>query len=228
MTYLQLVNRVLRRLRERSVASINTDYALLIGEFVNEAKEDVERAHKWKARRVDTTFPTVVGQQDYNLGAGGVASTATNERSQLVYAPMGGGPMVYNLTSPYAGNQLQEVPREQHKAWIADGDASNTQPYHFSLFKDNDGWRMSIYPKPDGVYTIQATFYIPQDELDDESDELAIPADPVWRLALAYATAERGEGVGAVADRYEARAQRALIEAISRESEDAELTFYEE
>ena len=39
MTYLQLVNSVLRRLRENEVDSVNqNNYSKLIGEFVNDAK----------------------------------------------------------------------------------------------------------------------------------------------------------------------------------------------
>ena len=43
MTYLQLVNSVLRRLREDEVTTVGqTSYSKLIGEFVNDAKRTVE------------------------------------------------------------------------------------------------------------------------------------------------------------------------------------------
>jgi hypothetical protein len=45
MTYLELVNAVLRRLRLEQVNSVaETDYSLLIGDFINDAKADVEVA----------------------------------------------------------------------------------------------------------------------------------------------------------------------------------------
>jgi hypothetical protein len=227
LTYLQLVNKVLLRLRERTVATVSGEYPSLIGDLVNEAKEDVERAWLWKARRFDVTFTTSPGLQDYFLGASGVASTATNERSKLMYAP-GGAPMAFNLTEPYKGNRMIEVERETHKEWIADDNSANTQPYYFSLYKNANGWGMSIYPKPDNVYTLQATFYIPQAALANDTDILGVPEDPVWRYALAYAASERGEGVGSASERYEARAARSLNEAIGREADCSELTFYED
>jgi len=227
MTYLELVNKVLRRLRERSITAITADYSLLVGDIVNEAKEDVERAWKWKARRINITFPTVANQQDYNIGTGGVASTATNERSQLMYAPMSDLPQAFNLTGSYKGDRLIEVAREGHRQEIADDNATNTAPSRFSLTKSATGYTASIYPRPDGVYSIQMTWYIPQAALATDVTVLAIPEDPVWRLALAYASSERGEGAGAATERYESRAKIALAEAISREADDAELTFYE-
>ena len=39
MTYLQLVNAVMRRLREEEITTVDeSDYAKLIGDFVNDAK----------------------------------------------------------------------------------------------------------------------------------------------------------------------------------------------
>ena len=48
MTYLQIVNKVLRRLRENEVSSINENpYSLLIGDLVNVVKREVEDAWDW-------------------------------------------------------------------------------------------------------------------------------------------------------------------------------------
>ena len=43
MTYLQLVNSVLRRLREEEVSTVGqTSYSKLVGEFINDAKRTVD------------------------------------------------------------------------------------------------------------------------------------------------------------------------------------------
>jgi len=48
MTYLEAVNKVLRRLREPEVGSVDeTVYSKLIGEFVSDAKSLVENAWSW-------------------------------------------------------------------------------------------------------------------------------------------------------------------------------------
>ena len=59
MTYLQLVNSVLRRLREDEVTSVSQNsYSKLIGEFVNDAKRSVEDAYDWTALRTTLTVTT--------------------------------------------------------------------------------------------------------------------------------------------------------------------------
>ena len=60
MTYLQLVNSVLRRLREDQVATVEQNtYSQLIGELVNEAKETVENSWDWTGLRTTIVVPTV-------------------------------------------------------------------------------------------------------------------------------------------------------------------------
>jgi hypothetical protein len=60
MTYLQIINAVLRRLRETEVTDVNeTDYSKLIGEYVNSVKKEVEAAWDWNALRTTLTLNTV-------------------------------------------------------------------------------------------------------------------------------------------------------------------------
>ena len=48
MTYLELVNDVLVRLRETTVVTVSeTSYSSLIGKFVNDAKRQIEDAYAW-------------------------------------------------------------------------------------------------------------------------------------------------------------------------------------
>jgi hypothetical protein len=62
MTYLQIINAVLRRLRETEVTDVNeTDYSKLIGEYVNSVKKEVEAAWDWNALRTTLTLNTTSG-----------------------------------------------------------------------------------------------------------------------------------------------------------------------
>ena len=55
MTYLELVNNVLRRLRETEVTTVqSTSYSKLIGDIVNDAKRLVEDAWDWKVLNTAT------------------------------------------------------------------------------------------------------------------------------------------------------------------------------
>ena len=48
MTYLELVNDVLVRLRESTVSTVGeTTYSSLIGKFVNDAKRQIEDSFNW-------------------------------------------------------------------------------------------------------------------------------------------------------------------------------------
>ena len=48
MTYLELINDVLVRLREPTVSTnLETTYSTLLGKFVNDAKRQIEDAFAW-------------------------------------------------------------------------------------------------------------------------------------------------------------------------------------
>jgi hypothetical protein len=60
MTYLELVNDVLVRLRETSVSTVSeTSYSSLIGKFVNDAKRQIEDAFAWNVLVQTITVTTV-------------------------------------------------------------------------------------------------------------------------------------------------------------------------
>jgi hypothetical protein len=59
MTYLNLVNNVLRRMREEEVASVSSNtYSKMVGDFVNDAKRTVEDSWDWSALRTTLTIST--------------------------------------------------------------------------------------------------------------------------------------------------------------------------
>ena len=59
MTYLEMVNDVLARLRETSVSTVNqTPYSTLIGKFVNDSKRQIEDAYKWNVLATSITLTT--------------------------------------------------------------------------------------------------------------------------------------------------------------------------
>lgn len=225
MTLLQLVNKVLRRLRETTVTTLVSDYSLLVVDYINEAKEIVEGAWKWKALRTTVTFPTVVGQAEYNLGTSGVAvGGTTNERSLLLYDECG-RPLVFNTT---LDTQLQDYPLATVRGWQAVDQSPNALPYSFAVRRISTGLRLVIYPEPDAVYTISADFLIPQADLSGVTDVISVPAEPVWRLALAMAEEERGTGMGARADALYIRARNCVADYVGRDIEPGELDVYPE
>ena len=68
MTYLNLMNAVLRRLREEEVTAVtNTTYAKMVGDFINDAKTLVSQATDWSALRETITITTAASDNTYSL-----------------------------------------------------------------------------------------------------------------------------------------------------------------
>lgn len=221
MTYIQLVNLVLRELRIAQVTVLTADYTALIGQYVNKAKQEVEDAWKWSALRNTLTFNTAVGTQNYNLGTSGVAiGGTTNERSHLLYDKYN-RPIVFNTTLK---SQCTEYSREIAAQYQILAQSPNTQPGPFYQIRGNSGITLSFYPAPDAIYAMAARFWIPQADLSAASDVLTVPATPVWKRALAMAAAERGGGQGETVEALKASAQVALTDSILLDASLEELT----
>ena len=72
MNYIQLVNSVLRRLRETEVSSVaDNAYSKLIGEFVNDAKRQAEDAYPWNSLSETLTASTATDIFNYVLVGSG-------------------------------------------------------------------------------------------------------------------------------------------------------------
>ena len=204
MTYLQLVNRVMRRLREREVDTIqgtgtSNSYARLIGDFINEAKSQVEVAWDWSALRSTLTVNTTANVFNYELnGAQNNSkvldvwndsnniemqgkSSAWFNKSFLTTEPATGSPMFYNFNGVSVDGDMQ----------------------------------VDIYPIPDAVYNLR--FNITQRNLDlsEDTDILVIPARPIFLFATAMAIEERGEDGGQQSVNAYSAAQSALADEIA-------------
>ena len=72
MTFLELINDVLIRMREPTVASnAQNAYSTLIGRFVNDAKRQIEDAFSWNVLGQTVTITTVAATYVYSMtGAG--------------------------------------------------------------------------------------------------------------------------------------------------------------
>ena len=66
MTYLNIMNNVLRRLREEEVNSVTeSTYSKMAGDFINDAKTIVGEATDWSALRTTLVINTVQGDNLY-------------------------------------------------------------------------------------------------------------------------------------------------------------------
>jgi len=202
MTYLEIINAVLRRLRETEVTDVNeTDYSKLIGEYVNSVKKEVEVAWDWNALRTAITVNTTAGVRSYTL-------TGAGQRFRLSD--------VSNNTSKFMLQQRSATWMNEHFLFTETPDSTPTF-YNFNGVSGGDS-KVDLYPTPDQVYTLQFNVTIPQADLVDNADTLSIPAEPVIQGVLARAISERGEDGGRMSNDQYALYRSALADEIAVEA----------
>lgn len=200
MTYLQLVNKVLTRLREENVSTVNqTTYSALVGELVNDAKRFVEDSWDWSALRTTLTVTTTADIFNYSL-------TGSGNRAKMLD--------VINDTSNFF---LQY--KDAHwfnKAFLVDEPASGSPYYYtFNGVDANGDTAVDLSPIPDGVYTLRFNSVLRTAELENDTDEVTIPTLPIIHFAVAFAARERGETGGQSSGELLVMAQQMLSDAIA-------------
>ena len=200
MTYLELVNGVLRRLREDQVSAVDQNpYSLLIGDLVNDAKRIVEDAWDWSALRTTLTISTTADIFNYVLVGSG-------NRIKIID--------VINDTSNWFMTY-----KDTH--WMDNAFLNQTPPkssptfYNFNGVDSNGDTQVDLYPIPNAVYTIRVNCVQRNPDLSADTDNLLIPHMPVLHMALALAARERGETGGRSAGELLSFAQNYLSDAIA-------------
>ena len=199
MTYLQIVNAVLRKLREDEVTTVNeTEYSTLISDFVNDAVNNVESAWDWSSLRDTIVFTTQADEDTYSLTGFGIRGEVMS---------------VYNNT------KSREL-RQRTKGYIIDKQVRSTQtgsPSYWALngTDTNNDANIVLYPKPDDAYVITANVVLRDTSLVNDTDTTKLPTLPIVQLAFAYALRERGETGGQGAMEQIVLAQNDLANAVA-------------
>ena len=202
MTYLDLVNNVLVRLREDEVVSVtDNSYSKLIGKFVNDAKRQVEDAWNWNALRSTLTVTTSADIFNYELNG-------TESRFRVLD--------VVNDTSNFFMEQ-------RTSSWFnntflnSTGAVETGEPryYSFNGVSSDGDTLVDVYPIPNGVYSLRFNIVAPQAALSAGTDTLLVPSEPVILGAYARAVIERGEDGGLSSAEASALASNSLSDAIA-------------
>ena len=206
MTYLQLVNGVLSRLREDEVASVsNSDVvANLVADFVNDAKRLVEDAHTWNALRTEWSITTASGTHTYSL-------TGAGRYANVEYILDADG-------QPLSQQRLQKLRKD--RASGADG-----KPMYYAVAGQDASAdvQLTLGPTPDAVYSFDVYGFKHQEDLALDGDVLLIPSKPVLYYALAMAARERGEVGGQTAAEIFQLAGAYLGDAIAHDASMSDL-----
>jgi len=204
MTYLELVNNVLKRLRERTVNSVSeSTYSELVGVLVNDAKAEVENAWNWSALRNTLTLTTSSGIFNYELNG-----TGNNFSVMDVVSEDGNFFMEYRTQHDFNQFYLNQTPATGIPRY-----------YNFNGVSSDGDTLVDLYPKPDNTYTIYFNIIQRTTDLTNNSDTLVVPSQPVLMLAYAKAVEERGEDGGMSSTSAYATAARVLNDAISQDAQ---------
>jgi len=203
MTYLELVNDVLIRLRESEVENVtSTLYSKLIGKFINDAKRLVEDAYQWNALSETLTVTTANDLFNYVM-------TGSGQRFKVIDVINSEGDLF-----------LEYVPFHTMNNWFLNQSPQKGTPmyYNFNGVDSNGDTQVDVYPIPDGVHNIYFNIFKPQVSLSADADALKVPSEPVIKYAYAMAVAERGEDAGLSAQEATALADASLSDHIAIEN----------
>ena len=210
MTFRELINEVLIRLREDTIATdwsgnINdsttvTDYQKVIGSLINDSKRNIESYHDWLVLRETVDVATVSGTRNYNLSSG--------QEIKII-----------DVINQATGINLVQVSRQYINSTLYPS-ANSGEPlyYAFNGSDSSNNLKVDLEPKPNSVQTISFDIVKYQDELKTASTTIKIPEKPVVLGAWARAIAERGEDGGSQTSVVAQETSESLNQAIMLDS----------
>jgi hypothetical protein len=199
MTYLQLVNTVLRRMREKEVNSVSsTAYSRLIGDLINDVKNEVENSWDWNALRFTYVVNTTTGLFNYIL-------VNAKAGTKILHA--------WNDTSKNELGMMTTVDAE--RKYLMERQTGAPFAYNVNGINVDGDYQVDVYPIPDALYALTFNAIVPQEDLSDDTDVLKIPSRVVIEGTIARAIQERGEDGGVPSELAYGRYQKALSDAIA-------------
>ena len=200
MTYLNLMNNVLRRLREEETSSVtSTTYVKMVGDFINDAKTLVGQAADWSALRETITISTTASDNTYSLTGGGDNIKVMS--------------MLNDTQNCFMEYQTKDWFNEQ--LYISSASEGTPRYFTYNGLDSSGDTQILVGPTTDGVYSIRVDTVKRQADLSANTDELLIPAMPVIHLAVALLARERGETGGTSTAEYFTIANQYLSDAIA-------------
>lgn len=237
MTYLELVNSVLTRLREETITQDELELAKnpyweFIGTAVNDAKARVEDAWEWGALRGTDSFqlaqdnaqvsgPTIAlpDSQDGHYLIKRIATypnTTTSAAFSGIRTYMRWVDIDRMRTTHYSNPDSASV--GQPMEFAVNGVASTTGLHPFGLLQQGQT-RLTVWPYPsDDEYWVEIDRVKSQPKLVSADTRLKVPPLPVLTLATALASRERGEVGGTPTSELFAMADNYLSDAIAQDA----------
>ena len=203
MTYLQLVNDVLIRLRETQVSTVTeTSYSTLIGKFVNDAKRQIEDAYAWNVLGQTVTITTTAGTYIYSM-------TGAGQKFQVMDG--------LNTTANVGLQNVSFVQMNRYQNLVP-AISGIPEFYAFDGVDGSGDTKVDLFPVPSGAFTLLFDLTIPQAALSADGTSVKVLDYLVAQSAYARALIERGEDGGTNSNEAYALFRGMLSDAIALES----------
>jgi hypothetical protein len=203
-TTLSIVNKVLRKLRESTVSSIDGDEgAELILDFLNETLKEVEDAWNWQALKVGSTITLEDGVVSYAL-------TDIKQGSVVYY--------LYNQTKAYY--LTPDADSVERGNIVTSPTEGSPRYWKYNGYDSNGDMVITVHPKPNETDTIIASVKSVHGTLDATTDlntVISLPENVVYLGTYAKAVAERGEDDGETFNKADLTYRLALSNAVQIE-----------
>ena len=210
MTYRELINQVLIRLREDTISSdwsgaINDSntvsaYQKTIGALINDSKKSIESYHDWLNLRETVDITTVAGTKNYNLSSG--------QEIKII-----------DVVNNDTGIHLNQASRNYINTVKYPTDETGEPLYYaFNGSDSSNNLKVDLSPVPTEAHTLSFDIVKPQDDLTLAATVLKIPSKPVILGAWARAISERGEDGGTQSSLMAQEANDAIKQAIMLDS----------
>lgn len=212
MTYLDIMNQVLRRLRENTVATVGaTTYSTMVGDYINDAMEMVQQSYDWSALRTTESVSLADGLSGLSLPTSGddvEVKTAMNVTDKIF---------------------MEYRSKDWFNQQITLGNAQSGAPryYTFDGLDTSGNTKVKVYPLADGTKSLSFDLVKRQADMAVDTDTTVLPTRPIIHFTVALLARERGETGGTAASEHFAIAQRFLSDAIAMDARkhEEELTF---
>jgi hypothetical protein len=202
-TRLQVVNEVLERLRESTVATTSsTTYATLVARVLNSVKTEIEQSWAWLNLRDTYNVTATPGVTSYALtGTGQYAQILdvwnTTSKRQMVRGTYAGFNQKF-----FGANTLQT------------GDPTQYLPVGVDA---NFDLQFDIWPNPSSTNSLVVNVYAPQPDPALDDTVIVVPSQILIEGIVAYLLAERGDDNGTAAQAQQAYYRALLAGSVATE-----------
>ena len=181
-TKLQIINQVLPRMREATVAtSSSTVYAALVSSVLNTVRTQIEQAWMWKDLRDTYTVTVVPGTTSYSLTSSGQFARILDVWNTTTDAEVTAGTFHSFNERFFAHDTVQT------------GDVTE---YNQVGLDSNYAIQIDTWPNVLATNVLKVNLYLPQADPATDSTVILVPNQVLIEGMVAYLIAERGDDNG--------------------------------